>query len=287
MVTPNSSVKTTENYVYRSTSAGIPNIPTYLRDFWGRRFFAVEMSKSGMRSSNANNVLGSFWLVLNPLLLAFVYYLLINVLSGNGSAQSDPQRLPHIVGGIFAYYFFAGCMTGGTQSVVAAGRLIMNTPFPRLLLVYSVVRTAFYRFLPTIPVFFLIYLAKGQHLHLIQLLAIPAFFLLVLTGFGMAALLATAQVYFRDTSSFLPYVNRIWLYVSPILFYWEKIHSSLGSWAYLNPLYPIMGIWGDVLIRGKLPPVHLWYAAGLWSALIFTVGSLLFISKESDFAVRI
>ena len=286
-MTQNSSVKSTEEYVYRSTSAGIPNIPTYVRDFWNRRVFAVEMSKSGMRSSNANNVLGSFWLVLNPLLLAFVYYLLISVLSGNNSAQEDPQRLPHIVGGIFAYYFFAACMTGGAQSVVAAGRLIMNTPFPRLLLVYSVVRTAFYRFLPTIPVFFFVYLIKGQHFHLVQLLAIPAFFMLTLAGFGMAALLATAQVYFRDTSSFLPYINRIWLYISPILFYWERIYKELGTLSYLNPLYSFMGIWGDVLIRGKMPPVHMWYAAGLWSIGIFTVGSLIFISRESDFAVRI
>ena len=281
------TVSKIEEHIYRSTSSGLPNFSTYLREFWSRRVFAVEMSKSGMRSSNANNVLGSFWLVLNPLLLAFVYYLLINVLTGNNSAQSDPQRLPHIVGGIFAYYFFAGCMSGGTNSVVAAGRLIMNTPFPRLLLIYSVVRTAFFRFLPTIPVFFIIYLVKGQHFNVYQLLAIPTFFLLLLAGFGIAALLATAQVYFRDTSSFLPYVNRVWLYVSPILFYWEKIYDSVGAWAYLNPLYPIMGIWGDVLIRGTLPPVELWYAATLWSVLIFTVGSILFISKESDFAVRI
>jgi len=273
--------------VYRSATSGLPNFSTYLREFWGRRVFAVELSRSGMRSSNANNFLGSFWLVLNPLLLAFVYYLLINVLSSSSTTQSDPQRLPHIVGGIFAYYFFAGCMNGGTNSVVTAGRLIMNTPFPRLLLVYSVVRTAFYRFLPTMPVFFLVYVAKGQQFNIIQLLAIPAFFLLLLTGFGVAAFLATAQVYFRDTSSFLPYVNRVWLYVSPILFYSEKIYDSIGAWAYLNPLYPIMGIWGDVLVRGVLPSVELWCAASLWCVLFFSAGSILFISKESDFAVRI
>ena len=42
-------------------------------------------------------------------------------------------------------------------------------------------------------------------------------------------LLATAQVYFRDTSSFLPYVNRIWLYLSPVLYYPEAVPQALRA----------------------------------------------------------
>ena len=271
--------------IYRSSGAGMPNLIEYVKDFFRRREFAVELSRSNIRATNANNVLGSFWLVLNPLLLACVYYLLVAVLSSGKSTGSE--RFTHIVAGIFAYYFFAGCMTTGAASVTSAGRLIMNTPFPRLLLIFAIVRTAFRKFLPTIPIFFIIYLVGGLKLHVAQLLAIPVFFLLALAGFGIAALLATAQVYFRDTSSFLPYINRIWLYVSPILYYSDRIYNAIGSWAYVNPLYALMGLWGDVLIKGTTGSTEMWIAAGAWSIGIFLVGSLVFISRESDFAVRI
>ena len=263
----------------------MPNLVDYIKDFFGRREFATELSRSNLRATNANNVLGSFWLVLNPLLLACVYYLLVAVLSSGKSTGSE--RFAHIVAGIFAYYFFAACMTTGAAAITGAGRLIMNTPFPRLLLIFAVVRTAFRKFLPTIPIFFIIYLAGGLKLHAAQLLAIPVFILLAMAGFGMAALLATAQVYFRDTASFLPYINRIWLYVSPILYYAERIYHAIGSWAYLNPLYSIMGLWGDTLIRGEAGNAHMWIASTAWSVGIFLVGSLAFISRESDFAVRI
>ena len=39
-----------------------------------------------------------------------------------------------------------------------------------------------------------------------------------MTGFGLAMIFATMTVYFRDTTKFLSYVLRIWLYLSPVLY---------------------------------------------------------------------
>ena len=263
----------------------MPNLIDYFRDFLHRREFAIEMSRTTIRATNANNTLGSFWLVLNPLLLACVYYLLVDVLSSGKASGSE--HFAHIVGGIFAYYFLSGCMATGAAAITSAGRLIMNTPFPRLLLIYAILRTATRKFLPTIPVFLLVYFSGGLKPHLSQLLAVPIFLLLSMTAFGIASLLATAQVYFRDTASFLPYITRIWLYISPILYYSDRIYHAIGSYAYLNPLYSIMGLWGDTLIKGQTGNPHMWIAATIWSFTIFIIGSLVFIAKESDFAVRI
>jgi len=271
--------------VYRSTAKGIPNLRVYFGEFWRRRDFAIEISKAGLRAANADSLIGSFWLVLNPLLLAGVYYVLVTLLSG--SKISDPMRLPHIVGGIFVYYFFAACMTQGAGAVTSAGKLINNTSFPRLLLIYAVVRTAFFRFIPTIPVFFLIYLSRGQALNWHQLLAIPALIILMGFSFGIATLLAVLQVYFRDTASFLPYVNRVWLYISPVLFYPERISSHLGNLSYINPLYSLIGIWGEVLTRNETAPIQMWIAAAAWSISTLILSCLLFMVKERDFAVRI
>ena len=42
-------------------------------------------------------------------------------------------------------------------------------------------------------------------------------------------LVAAAQVYFRDLSNFLPYVLRIWLYVSPVLYYADEVPERLPA----------------------------------------------------------
>ena len=52
---------------------------------------------------------------------------------------------------------------------------------------------------------------------------------------GLAALFATLQVYFRDTSSFLPYFLRLWMYLSPVLWMPEMLdqHGArpAGAWS--------------------------------------------------------
>src|SRR5262245_65410535 len=59
---------------------GLPNLPVYLKDLWERRHFAVEMSRTQIRSQHLNTVFGQLWLILNPLLLALVYFMLVMIL---------------------------------------------------------------------------------------------------------------------------------------------------------------------------------------------------------------
>ena len=39
---------------------------------------------------------------------------------------------------------------------------------------------------------------------------------MIVFGMGLAAFFAALQVYFRDTSIFLPFFVRIWMYLCPI-----------------------------------------------------------------------
>lgn len=277
-----------EFHVYAPHKAGLPPLRAYFSELWRRREFAVEMSRAQVRASNANTVFGIFWNILNPILLATVYFLLVMVLSRGATRES--WYFAYIVAGLFAYYFVSRSMSGGASSVTSAGRIIMNTAFPRLLLPLSAVSISFRRFLPTLLVYAVIALATGTGIPTTALLAIPMLVLLVMFATGMAMLLATVQVYFRDTKSFLPYVTRIWLYTSPILYpieFYDRLPEGLQVVAKLNPLYSLIGGWSDLLVRGQLIPASMWIGAALWSVGVLVVGALVFISRERDFAVRL
>jgi teichoic acid transport system permease protein len=277
-----------EFHVYEPHKAGLPPLRAYVSELWRRREFAVEMARAQVRASNANTVFGVFWNVINPVLLATVYFLLVMVLSRG--ATREPWYFAYIVAGLFAFYFVSGAMSGGAKSVTSAGRIIMNTAFPRLLLPLSAVSIAFRRFLPTLLVYAIIALATNTGIPTTALLAIPMLVLIVMFATGMAMLLATLQVYFRDTKSFLPYVTRIWLYSSPVLYpieFYDRLPEGLQMVAKLNPLYSLIGGWSDLLVRGELIPASMWVGAALWSVGVLLVGALVFMSRERDFAVRL
>ncbi|GAB3624753.1 hypothetical protein GCM10027418_28380 [Mariniluteicoccus endophyticus] len=267
---------------------GLPPMRKYVADLWARREFAFELSRSNMRATSSDTFFGQLWLVLNPLLMAGVYFLLVGILSNRATAH--PEYFAHLTTNLFVFTLVTTCANAGATSVTTAGKLILNTAFPRLLIPLGAVHTAFSRFLPTLPVTLVILLVT-QGIHWTPKMLLASYFLLmmVLFGAGLAAFFATMQVYFRDTNNFLPYFIRIWTYLSPVL--WTVDLLQRGDWmhqlASLNPAYSMLGGYSSLLLHGVFPAWQTWVVATAWAVGTFVVGSLFFISREREFAVRI
>ncbi|MBA3529784.1 MAG: ABC transporter permease [Propionibacteriaceae bacterium] len=271
---------------YGPHRAGLPPLVNYFRELWHRRNFAAEMSRASMRGANTATFFGQAWLVLNPVLLAGVYYILVTIIRG----RHDPALFTHLTLGLFAFTLVSTSVTSGATSVTGAGKLLINTAFPRLLIPLSAVRTAFFRFLPTVPVYFVFHIIFGNPWHPRMLLAIYFLLMMVIFGIGLAALFATLQVYFRDTSSFLPYFVRIWMYLSPVLWLPESLKSfgrAINTIVQINPMYSMLGGYADLLQEGRYPPAYMWVSSAAWALAVALLGSLFFISREREFAVRL
>jgi len=273
-----------ERHVYEPHRVGLPPLHSYLRELWRRRPFAVEMSRTTLRAQHFNTALGQLWLVVNPLLLTVVYFILVSILR---DSTRGAEFFAHLMAGLFAFQFVSGSVTQGAKSVVGGGKLILNTAFPRALLPLSSVITSFMRFLPTLVVYVIVHLVAGLPLGPHLLWAIPVLALLVVFAAGVAMFVAAMQVYFRDVSSFLPYLTRIWLYGSPVLYYMEEVPERFQPIIALNPLTPLLGALSDVVNQGEVPGLGLLAWAAAWALGAFVVGALVFTSREREFAVRL
>src|SRR3712207_762274 len=275
---------TPERQIYEPHRVGLPPLGPYLRTLWDRRAFAVALSRTNLRAQHYNTVFGQLWLVINPILLARVYLVLVDILR---SGSRGSEFFAHLVGALFAYYFVMTSVRQGSRSVTSGGKLILNTAFPRLLLPLSAVLTAFMRFLPTLGVYVVVHLASGLPLSLTQLWVVPLIALFAVLACGIAMFVAAAQVYFRDISNFLPYVLRVWLYASPILYYAREVPDRYEAILVLNPLAPLLTAWSAVLTEGRAPSVESVAGGTAWGLPLFLPGALFFISREREFAVRL
>jgi teichoic acid transport system permease protein len=270
--------------VFEPHRIGLPPLRPYLRDLWERRQFAYELARTNLRSQHFNTALGQLWLVVNPLLLALVYFLLVEIIV---AGARGPEFLAHLMLGLFAFRFMSGSLKQGARSIVGGGRLILNTAFPRILLPLASVLTGFIRFLPTLLVYAVMHgiaeLPVGPHL----LWVLPIFVELVLFTAGVTMLVAAVQVYFRDLTSFLPYLTRIWLYASPVLYYASEVPERYEFILSINPLYPVLASLSDVVDEGGTPSAGLLLAGLAWGIGALIVGSLYFVSREREFAVRL
>ncbi len=274
----------TQQHVYEPHRVGLPPIGPYVRELWRRREFALELSRTRLRSQHFDTVFGQAWLVLNPMLLALVYFVLVDILRhGNRPAGF----FAHLVAGIFAYYFVSGAVRDGVKSVTSGGRLVLNTAFPRTLLPLSCVITAFYRFIPTFVIYIPVHLLSGLPVTLNMVWLIPVIVLLALVAAGLAMFLAALQVYFRDVKSFLPFVLRIWLYASPVLYYANEVPNHWDWLIKANPIGGLLAAWSVVLQSGHAPPPVDMLLGLAWGVALFVGGALFFMSREREFAVRL
>jgi teichoic acid transport system permease protein len=273
-----------ERHVYLPHKVGLPPMRHYLSLVWKRREFALELSRTTMRAKHFDTAFGQLWLLLNPLLLGLVYFLLVDLI------RHHPRPLSffaHLLGGLFLYQVLQTAATEGSNSVVRGGGLILNTAFPRTLLPLASVTTSFKRFVPTMAIWAIIHFAAGGGLTIHMLWSIPIIVMVTVFSAGVAMFCGAAQVYFRDLSSFLPYLLRIWMYISPILYYWDDVPKHIQHWLLLNPMASMLAAWSDVLNKQHAPPLNLMVIGTGWAIFGLVFGALFFISRERDFAVRI
>jgi teichoic acid transport system permease protein len=276
---------TGERHVFVPHSVGLPPLRSYMRELWRRREFAFELARTKLREQNFDTVFGQLWLVLNPMLLALVYFILVDILRASDSRNSE--FFAHLVAGLFAFMIIHNAMTVGVRSVTKGGRLILNSAFPRALLPLSAVITSFMRFIPTFVIYVPIHLASGLPVDANQLWVIPILALLLLVASGLAMLVAAAQVYFRDLSNFLPYALRIWLYVSPVLYYADEVPQRYQWLLDVNPVGGLLTAWSDVLGAGHAPQLESMLLGLAWGVGLFGAAGLFFLSREREFAVRL
>src|SRR3954471_22376383 len=182
----------TQRHVHEPHRIGLPPLIPYVRALWQRRGVAVELAPTRLRSQNYDTVFGQLWLLLNPLLLAGVYFVLVDIIR---HGHHPPHFFARLMAALFAFQFVQDSIRQGAKSVVQGGKLILNTAFPRLLLPIASVITGFIRFLPTLAIYAVVHVISGLPIGLITLWVLPLIALFILLATGVAALVAAGQVY--------------------------------------------------------------------------------------------
>ncbi|NUU23032.1 MAG: hypothetical protein HOV68_16215, partial [Streptomycetaceae bacterium] len=123
-------------HVYEPYAAHLPPLKNYLRDLGQRRRFAYRMAHATLKGRNYETVFGQLWLVINPLLLAAVYFMLVTVLQGSPEGGAM-KGFTLILCGLFSYYYTRNIVQLSSTSITGGGKMIMNMAFPKALLPLS------------------------------------------------------------------------------------------------------------------------------------------------------
>jgi teichoic acid transport system permease protein len=258
---------------------------TYFTDLWNRREFAWFLAMGNLKARNASTALGLFWWVLNPLLLGLVYFFVFGVLFGTRSRP--PDYIAYLLSGMFVFHFTNQSMSGGANAILQNAKLLANLKFPRLVLLASALIESSVGFLASILVFYAIaWPAAGIHPNRYTLLLLVVIPIQLLLNLGLSAIVARLAVPFRDINNLLPYFNRLWLYLTPIIWplaFIDNLGPAVQTLVRLNPMFPLIALYRTAFIGRPDYPFQVddLLISLAWAVAFFLVGVAGFIRYEN------
>lgn len=252
-----------------------------LKELWDYRELIYFMTWRNLKVRYKQTVLGFAWAILRPFLSMVVF----SIFFGD-FAKVPTDGIPYPIfsfSALLAWELLSNAITHASTSLVASANMVTKVYFPRIILPMSFVLSGIADFL----IAFVVLLGMMAFYHFpvtVNILMVPLFMIMtVITALGVGFWLSALNVLYRDVGYILPFINQIWLFLSPITY-----ASSIvpAKWQLIYALNPMKGIvdgfrWA---ILGSAKPGWTFFISLGMAFIVLISGMFYFRRMERTFA---
>ena len=241
-----------------------------------------------------NSALGILWSLLNPLAMMGVFTLVFTLMMPNNTIQKFPV---FVLCALLPWNFFRDSVMSSVASIVNSSSLIKKVYFPLEILPLSVVLSNLVNFLLALVVLFAMLIVYRVPLTAWALLLPVVIFTQLLFVLGLGLMLATANVFYRDTAMIMEVVMLAWFFVTPI--FWDisilpthrvilGMDLNIHRLTYiLNPMASLISTYRVILYHGARPALDFFLRTLVTSLLSLIIGYSIFLRHCRVFAEEV
>jgi teichoic acid transport system permease protein len=262
----------------------------YLSEVWRRREFAVTVPLGELKAQNQDTVLGALWHLLNPLMLIVIYWFIFGVVLGveGGTRRGVDNYLPFLIVGVITFNYTRSSIQTGARMIVKNRKLVQSINFPRAILPMSAMVSETLSHVYAIPVMFalLLIIPNGPSPMWSWLLLVPILVVHAMFNLGLSMAVARFSFHFRDAQQFLPYLLRLYLYMSGVLIpiTGDLIGNDVvRTVLQINPMYNIIEMAREAVLDGGIVYPHVWLLGTGWAVLLLLFGFWYFRRAENEY----
>jgi ABC-2 type transport system permease protein len=217
-----------------------------IRGIWRRRSILNTLVERDLRVRYSNSVLGWVWSVLDPLLMAAVYFVVFTTVFTAHRVAEQPYFL-YLLSGMLGWQWFTASVTDTTRSLITEAKLVRSTNLPREIWVIRCVVSKGVEYVLSLPVlvgFVIFYVIRGDAHVDWRLIFFPLGFalqFLLLVGIGL--ILAPITVLVTDMERVVRIFLRFFFYLTPVLYATKSVPGPLRDILIVNPLNGILSLY--------------------------------------------
>lgn len=275
-------------------------IQMHLIELWRYRELILNLIIRDLKVRYRNSTLGILWSLFNPLLMTLVFTVVFNVMTPYSNVAIEKFPV-FVLCAILPWNFFSSSVIGSIRSIVDNAPLVNKVYFPREILPISVVLANMVNFLIALLVLFILIVLFQIPLTkwVLLLPAVMAVQLVFTIGFSM--IMATANVFYRDTQIIMEVLMLAWFFVTPIFYSGQilprnyelgGLHFDVFRWVnILNPMASIIANYRTILYGsgngGSAPEPYFFVRTMLTSLVVLAIGAFIFYRYSQTFGEEV
>jgi ABC-2 type transport system permease protein len=228
----------------------------------------------------AGAFLGYVWSVLEPLLMAGIYWLVFTQIFKARTIGEQPYIL-FLVTGLFAWNWFAGAVTEGCSALKAEAKMVRTTKMPREIWVARTVVSKMVEYVLSLPVIIMFAIVYRHPVTWFVLLFPAAMVLQLLLSYGIALMVAPLTVIAGDVQRIVKIILRMGFYLTPVLWSLSNVPPGpLKDAVALNPMAGVMALYRAAFWPQDEPPWRYVAFSVVTTIVMLIVGSTVFRRLE-------
>jgi lipopolysaccharide transport system permease protein len=233
-----------------------------------------------LRARYRGTFLGYLWSLLNPLLLLSVYTVVFTVVMPQRASVDAPYPL-FLFAGLLPWLFASGALLESAGVLAENGALLRKVVCPPEVFPAVTVLSGLVHHLLALPVLLIAILAATwfgkAHATAAMLLLPIALLLWVAAVTGLVLAIAALAVLFRDLRDLLQNVLNLVFFMTPIIYAPESVPPGfLRTLVKANPVAPLVSVYRDTVLLGRVPGPATWLAALAVAAVCLLIGIVVF-----------
>ena len=257
---------------------------TVLVSLYSYRSLLKALVLKDLKLKYRGSVFGFLWSLANPLLMIVVYTLAFTFILGIRSEMF----VFYLMLGQLAWTFFASSIMMSTASIVDNSGLLRTVVFPRAILPIATVLFNFAQYLLTIAVF-LPLMFLWYRIPLVEPMILFPVVLVLHVAFtiGIALILATITVFFRDVRHLIEVALAALFWMTPIIYELDRVPERLRLLILLSPMSPFVVAYQKLFFFREWPEATVWLVAVTYAVVAFVAGVALVLAFEDRFTEQL
>jgi ABC-type polysaccharide/polyol phosphate export permease len=266
----------------------VPRIPGehFVRNLFSGRTLLIELVKRDFSKRFVGSIAGWLWGLIHPLVMLLSWTFVFQVCMGQTlpAGEVTDNYTVYLFTGYLPWLLFTETITRSATTIVENSNLITKTVFPSEILPVSVFLSSLLSHLLALSLAIVVVIIATGSISPMSLL-LPIYMLLLgIFAIGIGWIVASLQVYLRDTVQVLTVVLTLWFWITPIFIFEQQIPPNFRFLIRSNPLAYVVRAYRERLLSYRAPDASELAILSACALVAFFVGGMVFRHLKRGFA---